>query len=129
MLQKNGDITRKEQDEFALSSQIKTQTALKNNKFKNEIIKDLIDFDEHPRPDVTLENLSNLKTVFKENGTVTVGNSSGINDGAAGVILMTRKQAEKKLKTFNKNRILGNLWCRTIINGIRSNSIFKKSIR
>ena len=89
-------ITRKEQDEFALSSQIKTQTALKNNKFKNEIIKDLTDFDEHPRPDVTIENLSNLKTVFKENGTVTAGNSSGINDGAAGVILMTRKQAEEK---------------------------------
>ena len=98
-------ISRNEQDNFALNSQKKTQKAINDNKFKNEIIKlqistdkeNLIfDKDEHPRIDLNLEDLKKLKTVFKENGTVTPGNSSGINDGAAATVLMTREQAELK---------------------------------
>ena len=96
-------ISRDEQDSFALNSQLKTQKALNDKKFQNEIIKlqinsdkqDLIFVkDEHPRENLNLNDLKKLKTVFKENGTVTPGNSSGINDGAAATVLMTRAQAE-----------------------------------
>ena len=93
------NISRNEQDNFALSSQAKAQEAIKNKKFKDEILNDKINqsfLDEHPRADVTIESLSNLKPAFKKNGTVTVGNSSGINDGAAGVLIMTREEAEKR---------------------------------
>jgi len=98
-------ISRNQQDNFALNSQIKTQKALDNNKFQNEIIKlqintdkeNLIfDKDEYPRSNLIIDDLKKLKTVFKENGTVTPGNSSGINDGAAATVLMTREQAEIK---------------------------------
>tara|TARA_Y100000748_G_C15450340_1_gene470697 strand:+ start:113 stop:1225 length:1113 start_codon:yes stop_codon:yes gene_type:complete len=89
------NISRKEQDNFAISSQLKTQEAIKKNKFKEEIINENKFKDEHPRKDVTLETLSKLKTVFKKNGSVTAGNSSGINDGAAGVMLMSRNDSEK----------------------------------
>ena len=98
-------ITRNEQDIFSLNSQEKTQKALKENKFKDELIKLKInsdkgsfvfDKDEHPRNNLKLEDLKKLKTVFKQNGTVTPGNSSGINDGAAATVLMTREQAELK---------------------------------
>ena len=96
-------ISRNEQDTFALRSQIKTQRAIDENKFQNELIKLQIDTkekniifdkDEHPRGNLSLEDLSKLKTIFKANGTVTPGNSSGINDGAAATVLMTREQAE-----------------------------------
>ncbi|MDA9646260.1 acetyl-CoA C-acetyltransferase [Candidatus Pelagibacter sp.] len=97
------NISRNEQDLFALNSQEKTQKALSENKFKNELIRLKIKMndknftfekDEHPRSNLNLEDLQKLKTVFKENGTVTAGNSSGINDGAAATILMSRKEAE-----------------------------------
>ena len=78
-----------------LLTQAKAQEAIKNNKFKEEIL-DEFGLDEHPRSDVTTENLAKLKTIFKENGTVTPGNSSGINDGAAGVIMMRRSEADKR---------------------------------
>ena len=96
-------ISRDEQDLFALNSQEKAQKAINENRFKNELIKLKIDTDnknflfekdEHPRSNLNLEDLKKLKTVFKENGTVTAGNSSGINDGAAATILMSRKEAE-----------------------------------
>ncbi|MDA7780086.1 acetyl-CoA C-acetyltransferase [Alphaproteobacteria bacterium] len=96
-------ISRDEQDLFALNSQKKTQKAINENRFKNELIKLKIDTDnknflfekdEHPRSNLNLEDLKKLKTVFKENGTVTAGNSSGINDGAAATILMSREEAE-----------------------------------
>ena len=90
------NISRKEQDSFAVNSQTKAQLAIKNNKFKDEILDDFDTLDEHPRTDVTIESLSVLKTVFKDNGTVTPGNSSGINDGAAGVIMMRRKESERR---------------------------------
>ncbi|WP_415278335.1 acetyl-CoA C-acetyltransferase [Candidatus Pelagibacter sp. Uisw_094] len=96
-------ISRDEQDMFALNSQEKTQDAISNDKFKNELIKlnintddknFIFEKDEHPRSNLNLEDLKKLKTVFKENGTVTAGNSSGINDGAAATILMSREEAE-----------------------------------
>jgi len=96
-------ISRDEQDLFALNSQEKTQKAKNENKFQNELIKLQINIDkknfifekdEHPRSNLKLEDLQKLKTVFKENGTVTAGNSSGINDGAAATILMSRGEAE-----------------------------------
>ncbi len=97
---KEFNISREDQDNFALNSQNKTQNAIKNGKFKEELIYvningNLIDKDEHPRADLKLSDLQKLKTVFKENGTVTAGNSSGINDGAAALLLMTLDEAEK----------------------------------
>ena len=98
---KKFDISKKEQDEFALNSQKKTEDAIKNNKFDDELIKinqgdNMLDLDEHPRKGLKISDLEKLKTVFKENGTVTPGNSSGINDGAAALFLTTIKEAEKK---------------------------------
>ena len=97
------EISRDEQDLFALDSQEKTQKAINESRFQNELIKLKIDSDdkkflfekdEHPRNNLNLEDLKKLKTVFKEKGTVTAGNSSGINDGAAATILMSRDEAE-----------------------------------
>ena len=98
---KKFDISKREQDEFALNSQKKTEDAIKNNKFGDELIKinqgnNMLDLDEHPRKGLKISDLEKLKTVFKENGTVTPGNSSGINDGAAALFLTTIKEAEKK---------------------------------
>jgi acetyl-CoA C-acetyltransferase len=94
-------ISRQEQDDFALRSQAKTQLSLEQNKFKDELVSVNIDgsflnIDEHPRKNLNIKDLQKLKTVFKENGTVTAGNSSGINDGAAVVILTSSNEAEKK---------------------------------
>ena len=98
-------ITRKDQDEFALSSQTKTEKAQKDEKFNNEIVpvvlkskkKDKIfKVDEHPRAGMTIETLSRLKPKFKNNGTVTAGNASGINDGAAAVVLMSQSEANRR---------------------------------
>ncbi len=98
-------ITRKEQDNFALQSQIKALNAQKENKFDEEIInfkiksnKAEINFnkDEHPREGVNLDSLKRLKPVFKSDGSVTAGNASGINDGAAAVVLMSGEEANKR---------------------------------
>ena len=98
-------ITRDQQDLFAFKSQEKAINALKNDKFKDEIVsfkitskKAEIDFDkdEHPRDGINLEALKRLKPVFKKDGTVTAGNASGINDGAAAVTLMSDSEAEKR---------------------------------
>ena len=97
-------ITRDEQDKFALRSQEKALKAQKEKKFKEEIInfkikskKAEIDFnnDEHPRNGINLDALSRLKPVFKKDGTVTAGNASGINDGAAAVTLMSSQTANE----------------------------------
>jgi len=98
---KKFDISRQEQDEFALNSQKKTEAATIKNKFNDELIKinqdgNLLLKDEHPRTGLKLDDLKKLKTVFKDNGTVTPGNSSGINDGAAALLLTTLREAEKK---------------------------------
>jgi len=95
-------ITRKDQDNFALSSQLKAEKAQKDEKFKNEIIpailngKNKLEIDEHPRAGMTLELLTKLQPSFKNNGTVTPGNASGINDGAAAVVLMSNSEAKKR---------------------------------
>jgi acetyl-CoA C-acetyltransferase len=96
------EITRDQQDNFALSSQIKANQAIKDEKFKNEIIpiifngKNKLQKDEHPREGMTLERLKKLKPSFNNNGSVTAGNSSGINDGAAAVVLMSHSEAKKR---------------------------------
>ena len=94
-------ISRQEQDEFALKSQIKAQSSLEKKKFKDELVQVklndyYLDKDEHPRSNLKIEDLKKLKAVFRENGTVTPGNSSGINDGAAAVILSSLNEAKKK---------------------------------
>ena len=94
-------ISRQEQDEFALKSQTKFATSLKQKKMVNELVKINLDGcclvkDEHPRNDLKIEDLNKLKTVFKKNGSVTPGNSSGINDGAAAVVLTTLEEAKKR---------------------------------
>ena len=96
-------ITREEQDLFALESQTRAAKALKDGVFSSEIVpvpiktkKGIIEFttDEHPRLDSTLELLAKLKPAFKETGTVTAGNSSGLNDGAAMLAVTTREYAK-----------------------------------
>ena len=98
-------VTREDQDQFALSSQQKALKAQKENRFQDEIVnykikskKNELDFmiDEHPREGITLDALSRLKPVFKKDGTVTAGNASGINDGAAAVTLMSADEAKKR---------------------------------
>ena len=102
---KKFQVTREEQDKFAFSSQQKALKAQSSNRFKEEIVNFKIksktaevDFnkDEHPRDGVSLESLSRLKPVFQKDGTVTAGNASGINDGAAAVSLMSNHEAEKR---------------------------------
>ena len=105
-------ITRKDQDEFALSSQNKAEKAQKDGKFKTEIVPVILkskkkinkfEIDEHPRAGMTMERLTKLKPTFKNNGTVTPGNASGINDGAAAVVLMSEKEANRRnLKALAK---------------------------
>ena len=98
-------VTRDEQDKFSLKSQQKALKAQKENRFKDEIIDFKIKLkkaesnfnkDEHPREGISLEALSRLKPVFKKDGTVTAGNASGINDGAAAVTLMTDDEADRR---------------------------------
>ena len=98
-------ITREDQDDFALLSQTKVEKAQKEGKFKNEIVPiDLklkngdnqFEIDEHPRVGMTLDRLTELKPAFKSDGTVTPGNASGINDGAAAVVLMSQNEAKKR---------------------------------
>ena len=108
------EISRKDQDKFSLESQQKAIDAINQGKFKNETCPIsvpqrkgdplIVDIDEHPRYkkekseysiDLTLEKLSSLKPIFRKNGTVTAGNSSGINDGAAAVLLMSREKADE----------------------------------
>ena len=81
-------ITREEQDRFALQSQQRTKAAMERGAFNDEIVVvGDVRADEHPRPETTLEALAKLKAAFKNNGTVTAGNSSGINDGASALLL------------------------------------------
>ena len=98
---KKFNISRDEQDDFALNSQKKTEAAIGINRFDEELIKInqngyIIDKDEHPRKGILKSDLQKLKTVFLNNGTVTPGNSSGINDGAAALLLTTVEEAKKK---------------------------------
>ena len=98
-------VTRKDQDKFAFDSQTKALKAQKENKFDNEILPFVIQLkkgsatfkkDEHPREGISMEALERLKTAFQKDGTVTAGNASGINDGAAAVVLMSKEEAKKR---------------------------------
>ncbi len=98
-------ITRDQQDAFAADSQQKAGAAMKAGRFKDEIVPVtvktrkgdvVVETDEYPRPDTTLEVLAKLRPAFAKDGTVTAGNASGINDGAAAVVLMTAAEAAKR---------------------------------
>jgi len=98
------NISREEQDLFAFNSQRKAIKAIENGRFTDEIVgvavkrgreTSLFDTDEFPRKDSSMEKLARLRPVFKENGTVTAGNSSGRNDGAAAVVVMTEEKAQE----------------------------------
>jgi len=98
-------ITREQQDEFALGSQQKAVAAIEAGRFKDEIVPVkistrkgdvLVDTDEYPKAGSTIEALAKLRPAFSKTGTVTAGNASGINDGAAGVILMSAADAAKR---------------------------------
>jgi acetyl-CoA C-acetyltransferase len=98
-------ITREEQDQLAYESQTKAEAAIKEGRFADEIVPvpvpqrkgepKVCDTDEHPRFGATLEGMAKLPPAFKKGGSVTAGNASGINDGAAAVVLMTREKAEE----------------------------------
>lgn len=106
------DISREEQDDFALSSQFKMKEAQRKGYFKEQMTlihvvennqQILFDTDEHPRPSTTIEGLAKLAPVFKENGTVTAGNASGLNDGAGALVMMSERNAiERNLKPLVK---------------------------
>ena len=98
-------ITREQQDTFAAGSQAKAEAAQKAGRFKDEIVpvkiatrrgETVVDTDEHPKHGTTVEGLAKLRPAFDKNGTVTAGTASGINDGAAAVVLMTAVEAEKR---------------------------------
>ncbi|HAV36262.1 MAG TPA: acetyl-CoA C-acetyltransferase [Massilia sp.] len=98
------EISRAEQDEFALQSQLKAEAAVKEGRFKDEILPveipskkgvTVFDTDEYPKHGSTLEALSGLRPAFNKEGTVTAGNASGINDGAAAVIMMSASKARE----------------------------------
>ena len=98
------EISRQEQDEFALASQNKAEAAMKAGKFKDEIIPieipskkgpTVFDTDEYPKHGATLEGLSSLRPAFNKEGSVTAGNASGLNDGAAAVIMMSASKAKE----------------------------------
>lgn len=98
-------ISREEQDEFAYNSQMKAKAAIQSGRFVDEItpveIPDkkgvkIFDTDEHPRLDVTMESLAKLRPAFKQNGTVTAGNASGINDGGSALVIASDRYVERK---------------------------------
>ena len=101
-------ITRQQQDEFAAGSQNKAEAAQKAGRFKDEIVpvtvksrkgEVVVDTDEYPKAGVTAESIAKLRPAFEKDGTVTAANASGINDGAAAVVLMSAKQAAKEGKS------------------------------
>lgn len=102
---KEWNLTREEQDEFAVSSQLKAEAAIKSGRFKDEIVPVVIpqrkgepkvfDTDEYPRFGATIEGMAKLKPAFIKDGTVTAANASGINDGAAAFVVMSAEKAEE----------------------------------
>ena len=98
-------LTREEQDEFAAASQQKAEAAQKEGRFADEIVpvtiktrrgETVIDTDEHPKHGTSAETLAKLRPAFEKDGTVTAGNASGINDGAAAAVLMSAEEAERR---------------------------------
>jgi acetyl-CoA C-acetyltransferase len=112
------NVSREDQDKFAYRSQTRAKKAIDEGKFKDEIVPvrvpgerkgelKIVETDEHPRPGTTLEGLSKLFPAFKKDGTVTPGNSSGINDGASAVLVVSREVATR-LNMRRKWRIVGS---------------------
>lgn len=112
------NVSREEQDKFAYRSQMRTKKAIEEGRFKDEIVPvmvpgekkgalKIVDTDEYPRPETTLDKLGKLSPAFKKDGTVTPGNSSGINDGASAVLVLSRELADS-LSTKRKWRIVGS---------------------
>ena len=111
-------ISREDQDQFAYRSQVRAKKAIEEGRFKDEIVAvkvpgekkgeiKMVDSDEHPRPETTLDQLSKLAPAFKKDGTVTPGNSSGLNDGASAVLVLSRELAER-LKMKRKWKVVGS---------------------
>jgi 3-oxoadipyl-CoA thiolase len=114
-------VSRADQDQFALQSQQRATAAIREGRFRDEIVPVTLpqrrgepivfDTDEHPRPDTTLEQLAKLAPAFRKDGTVTAGNSSGLNDGAAALLLMTRDRADelglKPLARYVQSAVVG----------------------
>src|SRR5206468_4782237 len=89
-------VSREDQDAFALASQQRWAAAAEAGRFDDELVPvGDVERDEHPRPETTLEKLAALKPAFRENGTVTAGNSSGINDGAAALVIASEEKAQE----------------------------------
>ena len=100
------NISREDQDEFSFTSQMRAKKALEEGRFKDEIVPvvipgkrgkpdKIVNQDEHPRPEITLDALKKLSPAFKKDGTVTAGNSSGLNDGASAVLVVSRALADR----------------------------------
>jgi len=99
-------VSRQAQDEFALRSQQRVQAAVAGGRFRDELVPvpvpkskgeaALVEADEQPRPDTTLEQLARLRPAFRPDGTVTAGNSSGLNDGAAALVVMSAERARRE---------------------------------
>jgi len=113
------NVSREDQDRFAYRSQMRAKKAIEEGRFRDEIVPvtvpgekkgelKVIDVDEHPRPGTTLEGLGKLSPAFKKDGTVTAGNSSGINDGASAVLVLSRELAER-MDMKRKWRIVGSV--------------------
>ncbi|MGD6992214.1 acetyl-CoA C-acyltransferase [Sutcliffiella horikoshii] len=101
---KEFSVSREDQDVFAYESQQKAKVAMESDRFKEEMVpvtivdrkgkETIVDCDEHPRPDTTLEKLGNLKPIFGEGTSITAGNASGVNDGASALLLMSAEKAK-----------------------------------
>ena len=125
-------ISREEQDAFAVDSQRKALAAIEGGYFKSQIVpveiksrkgSVMFDTDEHPKAGTTLESLATLRPAFqKENGTVTPGNASGLNDGAAACVLMEAGAASRAGRATRAIGVLCGGWCRAIADGYRPNS-------
>lgn len=131
-------ITREEQDQLALMSHQRAIKALQEGKFKEEIVPVsietkkgtlVIDTDEHPRADTTIEKLAKMRPAFKKEGTVTAGNASGVNDGAAAIVLMSEKKAkELGIKPLAKILSTDNMGVEPEVMGIGPARVIPKAI-
>jgi len=138
LAQKYG-ITREEQDKFATESQNKAEKAISEGRFKDEIVPVempqrkgapiIFDTDEYPKAGVTIEKLSSLRPAFNKEGTVTAGNASGINDGAAALVIMSKEKAEELgVKPLATIVAYGNAGVEPSIMGIGPVSATKKAL-
>jgi len=132
-------ITREEQDRFAVDSQNKAEKAMAEGRFRDEIVPVeipqrkgnpiIIDTDEYPKAGVTIEKLSKLAPAFKKDGTVTAGNASGINDGAAALVIMSKEKAESLgIKALATIVAYGNAGVEPSIMGIGPVPAIKKAL-